>query len=90
MLTKARKAKSLPREALKFSCKIKSEGGAGSRDRTRDPLITSQVLYHLSYTGVAFVGGVFTGAGGVCKSQKCKNLEEFTGEGIFRVNLGLI
>ena len=25
--------------------------GAGTRDRTPDPLITSQVLYHLSYTG---------------------------------------
>lgn len=26
--------------------------GAGGRNRTRDPLITSQVLYQLSYTGV--------------------------------------
>jgi hypothetical protein len=26
-------------------------GGAGSRVRTRDPLITNQVLYQLSYTG---------------------------------------
>ena len=26
-------------------------GGAGGRIRTRDPLITSQVLYQLSYTG---------------------------------------
>ena len=25
--------------------------GAGSRVRTRDPLITNQVLYQLSYTG---------------------------------------
>ncbi len=25
--------------------------GAGGRIRTRDPLITSQVLYQLSYTG---------------------------------------
>ena len=25
--------------------------GAGGRNRTRDPLITSQVLYQLSYTG---------------------------------------
>ncbi len=25
--------------------------GAGSRIRTRDPLITNQVLYQLSYTG---------------------------------------
>ncbi|WP_206599558.1 hypothetical protein, partial [Pseudovibrio sp. W64] len=48
------------------------------------------VLYHLSYTGVVFVGGVFTGAGGVCKYRKCKNLEEFTGERIFWVNSGLI
>ena len=28
------------------------ENGAPSRDRTRDPLITNQVLYHLSYRGV--------------------------------------
>jgi hypothetical protein len=27
--------------------------GAGSRVRTRDPLITNQVLYQLSYTGIA-------------------------------------
>ncbi len=27
------------------------ECGAGGRNRTRDPLITSQVLYQLSYTG---------------------------------------
>jgi hypothetical protein len=27
------------------------ESGAGSRIRTRDPLITNQVLYQLSYTG---------------------------------------
>jgi hypothetical protein len=26
--------------------------GAGSRVRTRDPLITNQVLYQLSYTGI--------------------------------------
>ena len=25
--------------------------GAGTRNRTRDLLITSQLLYHLSYTG---------------------------------------
>ena len=25
--------------------------GAGGRNRTRDPLIASQVLYQLSYTG---------------------------------------
>ena len=25
--------------------------GAGGRNRTRDPLITNQVLYRLSYTG---------------------------------------
>ena len=25
--------------------------GAGNRNRTRDPLITNQVLYQLSYTG---------------------------------------
>ena len=28
------------------------DGGAGSRVRTRDPLITNQVLYQLSYTGL--------------------------------------
>ena len=27
--------------------------GAGTRNRTRDLLITSQLLYHLSYTGVS-------------------------------------
>jgi hypothetical protein len=26
-------------------------GGAGNRTRTRDPLITNQVLYQLSYAG---------------------------------------
>ena len=26
--------------------------GAGTKSRTRDPLITSQVLYQLSYTGI--------------------------------------
>jgi hypothetical protein len=29
--------------------------GAGSRDRTRDPLITNQVLYQLSYAGVGAI-----------------------------------
>ncbi|CRY98506.1 hypothetical protein [Neisseria meningitidis serogroup B] len=28
-----------------------SKDGAGTKSRTRDPLITSQVLYQLSYTG---------------------------------------
>ena len=28
-----------------------SKNGAGTKSRTRDPLITSQVLYQLSYTG---------------------------------------
>jgi hypothetical protein len=27
--------------------------GAGSRNRTRDPLITNQVLYQLSYAGAS-------------------------------------
>ena len=27
--------------------------GAGTRNRTRDLLITSQLLYHLSYTGMS-------------------------------------
>lgn len=27
------------------------KSGAGTKSRTRDPLITSQVLYQLSYTG---------------------------------------
>ena len=27
------------------------EDGAGTRSRTRDPLITNQMLYQLSYTG---------------------------------------
>jgi hypothetical protein len=31
-------------------CKLR-DFGAGSRGRTRDPLITNQVLYQLSYTG---------------------------------------
>ena len=31
---------------------LEGEGGAGSRIRTRDPLITNQMLYQLSYTGV--------------------------------------
>ncbi len=26
--------------------------GAGTKNRTRDPLITSQLLYRLSYTGL--------------------------------------
>ena len=29
----------------------KERSGAGSRIRTRDPLITNQMLYQLSYTG---------------------------------------
>ena len=28
-----------------------NKNGAGTKSRTRDPLITSQVLYQLSYTG---------------------------------------
>jgi hypothetical protein len=32
--------------ALNFEIHVKY--GAGYRDRTRDPLITNQVLYHLS------------------------------------------
>ena len=35
------------------SRRIASLAGAGSRVRTRDPLITNQVLYQLSYTGAA-------------------------------------
>ena len=46
------------KKQLNFSCFFI---GAGGRNRTRDPLITSQVLYQLSYTGVE---GVNCGAGG--------------------------
>jgi hypothetical protein len=40
--------------------------GAGSRVRTRDPLITNQVLYQLSYTGtgMAFSIGLASAATG--------------------------
>ncbi|CAI8999202.1 hypothetical protein EMIT0196MI5_90159 [Pseudomonas sp. IT-196MI5] len=34
-------------------CKPLFLNGAGTRNRTRDLLITSQLLYHLSYTGVS-------------------------------------
>ena len=34
------------------------ENGAGTKNRTRDLLITSQLLYQLSYTGTAKVGGI--------------------------------
>lgn len=36
--------------------------GAGGRNRTRDPLITSQVLYQLSYTGEGLQYSVSPGA----------------------------
>ena len=32
--------------------------GAGTKNRTRDLLITSQLLYQLSYTGIVKVGGI--------------------------------
>ena len=38
------------------------ENGAGSRSRTRDPLITNQVLYQLSYTGLPGIFAPDTGA----------------------------
>ncbi len=40
--------------------------GAGNRVRTRDPLITNQVLYQLSYTGtgMAFSIGLASAATG--------------------------
>jgi hypothetical protein len=37
-----------------FTCNVSSlheTGGAGDRTRTYDPIITNDVLYHLSYTG---------------------------------------
>ena len=41
--------------------------GAGSRVRTRDPLITNQVLYQLSYTGSSADLALASGGGnGVC------------------------
>jgi hypothetical protein len=33
------------------SCDFGGEGGAGGRNRTRDLMITNQLLYQLSYTG---------------------------------------
>lgn len=41
---------SLPRLATSLSPHVHSPG-AGDRNRTHNPLITSQVLYQLSYTG---------------------------------------
>ena len=35
-----------------MSAEMLEKSGAGSRVRTRDPLITNQVLYQLSYTGI--------------------------------------
>lgn len=34
---------------------VRSLTGAGNRVRTRDPLITNQVLYQLSYTGIYLI-----------------------------------
>ncbi len=48
------KSGALPTELYRhmglYYCTI-SKNGAGTKSRTRDPLITSQVLYQLSYTG---------------------------------------
>jgi hypothetical protein len=41
----------LPRVGIESISEVKYENGAGNRNRTRDPLITNQVLYQLSYTG---------------------------------------
>ena len=46
LVTYGRKNKGLHR------CKPLFLNGAGTRSRTRDLLITSQLLYQLSYTGV--------------------------------------
>ena len=46
MLVDSNRRKKTAQSELFFDC------GAGGRIRTRDPLITSQVLYQLSYTGI--------------------------------------
>lgn len=43
-------------KALLYQLSYICEYGAGNRLRTRDPLITSQALYQLSYTSVCCLG----------------------------------
>lgn len=37
--------------------KIIEKNGAGDRTRTYDPIITNDVLYQLSYTGILLIDG---------------------------------
>ena len=55
--------------------------GAGNRNRTYDPIITNDVLYQLSYSGV---GAILAGAGGSIHQAQA----QFLGEGehhVFRL-----
>ena len=41
-----------------------SRNGAGDRNRTRDPLITNQTLYRLSYASMISIGAILGHSGG--------------------------
>ena len=44
--------------------------GAGTKSRTRDLLITSQLLYQLSYAGTSFRNGILGKCAVKCKQKK--------------------
>ena len=44
----------------------KGESGAGTKNRTRGLMITNQLLYHLSYTGIFTLSDTIRGQRGSC------------------------
>jgi hypothetical protein len=66
------------------------EGGAADRTRTYDPIITNDVLYQLSYSGLALEQLQETISMAVLKNWRCPSGPLITGasirmQGLFRV-----
>jgi hypothetical protein len=49
-----------PKGPAAFACggKVSEKNGAGEGTRTPDPIITNDVLYQLSYTGILLCAGL--------------------------------
>ena len=63
------------RVSLCFLCLLDSvASGAATKNRTRDLLITNQLLYLLSYSGIGFLSPNQTGCGYYAKTTLCSNI----------------
>ena len=70
--------------ALRHSTVIRRENGAGEGTRTPDPLITNQMLYQLSYAGLAIAAQYSPKATGNTRvpEMKMEVTRSWTGNGL--------